>query len=388
MKSIIAFRPGLIATRTTFKVQTLIYKYIQDHYNYNFTIVKSEDENYSDSAFEVISIPKKTWKGSLDKLKLPKFYEINRSYLDSIFAQADGILTVDPTIYPQGILAIKTAHQMEKPVWFDASLTIRAFSENLTWKLRRRFFLRKAMENTTGIIVTVPKCIERFKDLGLFDNVTAPKFKIMGHPVDTIKNTHTPKRSTNDGILRVLVISRMVPEKGLFYILEAMTPLLRSRGNLQFQFLGSGPMRSFLEIEVAERELGEKVIFINPVPHSEIYNILAGVDIFVNHAVSIGCWEEYFGIANLEAMSCGLPCVLTNCGGISYTIREKNVAVFVEQRNIVQLREAIGYLIDSEQERQEMGKKARDYVERYYALPIIADKYHQMLQCGFSNSGG
>jgi glycosyltransferase involved in cell wall biosynthesis len=64
-------------------------------------------------------------------------------------------------------------------------------------------------------------------------------------------------------------------------------------------------------------------------------------------------------------MCCGIPCVLTACGGISYAIREKDVAVFVEERNIIQLREAITRLVDSEQERREMGKRARDYVEAY-----------------------
>ena len=259
--------------------------------------------------------------------------------------------------------------------------------QDLIWQLKRRFWIRKALYQTTGIIVTVPKCIERFQELGLFDQVIAPKLRIIGHPVDTQRFVPKPKQSEQDGILRVLVISRMVPEKGLLYILEAMTPLLRSRSNLQLQLLGSGSMRSLLEAEVTERGLSEQIIFLNSVPHSEIHEILGGADIFVNHAVSIRSWEEYFGVVNLEAMSCGLPCVLTSCGGLSYAIREKDVAIFVEQRNIIQLREAIFHLLDSEQQRQEVGKRGRDYVENYYALFVIAGKYHQMLQQTLAKDG-
>ena len=381
MKNIVSFRPGVIRNRTAIESQALIYKYLQDRYGYGFTIVKSEDDNYNDSDFQVISIPKKAWKGSLNELGFPKWQGINRHNLDPIFDQAHGILTVDPTIYPQGLLAITTAKRCKKPVWFDASLTIIKPTKKFAWRLKRRFFIKKAIENTTGIIVTVPKCIERFQDIGLFDNVTAPKFKIMGHPVDTKR--FTPKRPENDGILRVLVISRIVPEKGLFYILEAMSPLLRSRRNVQLQLLGSGSMRSLLEAEVAERGLSEQVFFIDPVRHQEIPNVLNQADIFVNHAISIESWEEYFGVANLEAMACGLPCVLTSGGGISYAIREKDVAVFVEERNIIELREAITQLMDSELERCELGRRARAYVESYYALPVIAEKYHRMLQDGF-----
>jgi len=382
MTSLVSFRPGVIGNDSAFEAQALIYKYLQAHYGYTFTMVKSEEDNYHDPAFQIISLPQKAWQSSLHKLGVPKLEGANK-YLDPIFTQATGILTVDPTIYQQGLLAIRIAHWAKKPVWFDTSLTLTRSTQRLEWKLKRRFLMRKVLYQTTGIIATVPKCIERFQDLGLFDEVIAPKCTIMGHPVDTKTFTPQPKRSEQDGILRVLVISRMVPEKGLLYILEAMTPLLRSRSNLQLQFLGSGAMQSFLEAEVEECGLREKVMFLNPVPHREIPKILGGADLFVNHAVSTGYWEEYFGVVNLEAMSCALPCLLTASGGIPYAIREKDVAVFVEERNIIQLREAITRLLDSEQERREMGKRARDYVEAYYALPIIAQKYHRMLQQGF-----
>lgn len=382
MRSLVSFRPGVIGNASAFEAQALIYKYLQAHYGYTFTIVKSEDDKYYDPAFQIISLPQKVWKASLDKLGVPKLEWTNK-YLDPIFTQASGILTVDPTIYLQGLLAIRIAAREKKAVWFDTSLTLSRSTETLDWKLKRRFLMRKALYQSTGIIATVPKCIERFQALGLFDEVIAPKFTIMGHPVDTKTFTPQPKRSEPDGIQRVLVISRMVPEKGLLYILEAMTPLLRSRSHLQLQFLGSGAMQSFLEAEVEDRGLSEKVIFLNPVPHQEIPKILGGADLFVNHAVSIGIWEEYFGVVNLEAMSCVLPCLLTPSGGIPYAIREKDVAVFVEQRNIIQLREAITRLLNCEQERRKMGQRAREYVEAYYALPIIAQKYHRMLQQGF-----
>jgi len=275
MTSLVSFRPGVIGKGTAFEAQSLIYKYLQEHYGYTFTIVKSEEENYHDPAFQIISLPQEAWQASLHKLGVPRLEWTNK-YLDPIFTQATGILSVDPTIYLQGLLAIRTAYRLKKSVWFDTSLTLARTTETLDWKLKRRLLMRKVLYQTTGIIATVPKCLERFQALGLFDEVIAPKFTIMGHPVDTKTFTPQPKRSEQDGILRVLVISRMVPEKGLLYILEAMTPLLRSRSKLQLQFLGSGAMQSLLETEVEERGLSEKVRFLNPVPHGEIPSILGG----------------------------------------------------------------------------------------------------------------
>ena len=60
MKNIIIFRPGVIQNETAFEAMSLIYDYLHKNCNYNFTIIKSEDDNYQNDAFEIISIPRKT----------------------------------------------------------------------------------------------------------------------------------------------------------------------------------------------------------------------------------------------------------------------------------------------------------------------------------------
>lgn len=380
MKNIIIFRPGVIQNETAFEAMSLIYDYLHKNCNYNFTIIKSEDDNYQNDAFEIISIPRKNWEFNFFlNWQKPKLKDKQTAKL---LAEFDGIITLDPTIYQQGLIAIVEAYRLGKPVWFDTSITFTEIRRDIKWKLQRPL-IRKALDQTTGIIATVPKCLERFRDLDLLDEKLAHKFTIMGHPVDTMKFTPQQKLSEKDGILRVLVVGRILPEKGQFYILEAMTTLLQKRSNIQLQFIGSGILKSLLEKEVKKRGIGEKVLFINPVPHNQLPTILGAADIYVSHAVNISRWEEYFGVSNIEAMSCGLPCVVTSSGAILYAIREKDVAIMVSERNIIQLQEVITNLLDSEQERYKLGKKARQYVENYYSLPRIANQYDQMLQEGF-----
>ena len=122
MIKLVSFRPEVIGNNTAFEAQVSIYKYLQDHYGYQFTIVKSEVDEYNDPAFKIISIPRTAWMSSFHRLGVPKLGGTHKT-IEQRLAQADGILTVDPTIYPQGLLAIKTAHRLKKPVWFDASLT-------------------------------------------------------------------------------------------------------------------------------------------------------------------------------------------------------------------------------------------------------------------------
>ncbi|NES07902.1 MAG: glycosyltransferase family 4 protein [Okeania sp. SIO2F4] len=379
MKNIVIFRPGVIQNETAFEAMSLIYDYLQKNCNYNFTIIKSEDDSYQNDAFKIISIPRKNWEfNSFFTWRKPKLKDKKTAEL---LAKADGIITLDPTIYQQGLIAIAEGYKLNKPVWFDTSITFTEIRRDIKWKVQRPL-IRKAIDQTTGIIATVPKCLERFRDLDLLDEKLAQKFTIMGHPVDTMKFIPQPKLSEKDGILRVLVVGRILPEKGQFYILEAMTTLLQKRSNIQLQFIGSGILKPLLEKEVKKRGIEEKVLFMNPVPHDRLPTILGAANIYVNHAINISRWEEYFGVSNIEAMSCGLPCVVTLSGAIPYAIREKDVAIMVSERNIIQLQEVITNLLDSEQERYKLGEKARKYVENYYSLPIIANQYDRMLQEG------
>lgn len=385
MVHLLSYRPGVISNGTAFEAMASIYKYLQKNYGYEFTIVKSKADNYDDPSFKVISISSCDWKNQLSYLPLVTLLD-QSSEVEALLNKIDGVLTVDPTAYSQGLFAIKKSNYLKKPVWFDTSKTNLRAVKTLDWRLKRKFLVKESIKCCTGIIATVPKCLERFQDLGLLDESVASKFYIMGHPVDMNQFKSCERLSKSDHILRVLVVSRMVPEKGLLYILEAMTPILENNPQVQLQLLGSGILKPLIEQQVYERGLNNQVVFLNPVPHKELALILKQADVFVSHALSTASWEEYFGAANLEAMACELPCVLTSSGGISYAVRENDAAIFVDERNIIQLREAVIHLLGNEQKRIEIGRKARGYVERHYSLPVIAQRYHQMLQKGLSQN--
>lgn len=384
MPSIVSFRPGVIGNNSAFEPMAAIYKYLQDHYGYNFTLVHAETDAYEEPELKTLKIPMRDWKTIPSSRFLPPRTRLS-NHLKAEFDRADGILTIDPTIFGQSRIAISAAYKAQKPIWFDTSRTIQNDYATLEWTFKRRFWLQSALRQTTGIIATVPKCLERFQELGLLDGNIAKKFTVMGHPVNTDKFYPLPKSSKKDGILRVLVVSRLVPEKGLYYILEAMDPILRERPDIQLHLLGKGPLRSLLEREVVERNLVKQVIFADTIPHRELPSIMAKSDIFVSHAVGTAVWEEFFGVANLEAMSCGLPCVITTGGGISYAIRE-DTALFVQERDIIQLRRAISQLLGLKQLRATIGQSARQYVETNYSIDVIAKRYNRMLSMHLENS--
>lgn len=374
---IVSFRPGVAANRTAFEAMRLIYEHLREAHGYEFTIVTSTTDTYEDPVFEMVSIPPKAWKPFPPHL--PSFPRrlAYRRHVDPVLREVDGVVTVDPTIYHQGHLGIRRARNHGTPVWFDTSVTVPATGPDMLWEVSRPR-IKRGVERATGIIATVPKCIERFREIGIFNHDIASKFTFMGHPVDT--ETFHPANGDPRDVTRILVVSRLVPEKGLVYILEALDPLLDAREDLELAILGSGPLDEFLDGEIEDRGLQDAVTFLKSIPHESMPEVLNTADMFVNHSVGTTQWEEFFGVANLEAMACGLPCVVSDCGAIPYVIREADRAVVVEERNVIELRRAVEQLLDDDERRAKLGQRAREYVEEYYSVPVIAERYHEMLQ--------
>jgi len=370
----------VIGNNTAFECMALIYKYLQERHGYSFTIVKGEGDRYDDPAFKVVSLPSRLWRPITHTPFFPPFAGRKRR-LAELFGKADLILTVDPTVFPQGLLAIRAAVALHLPVWFDSSVTLMGTGHTLQWKIAKRV-VRPVLEKVAGIIITVPKCVERFQDLALFSERIADKFVLMGHPVDCDRFRPRPEEHPADGRFRLLVVSRLMPEKGLLYILEAVEPLLCEDPRLLLQILGSGPMKPLLEKEVRERGLEGQVEFLPPVPYGELQLSMAGADVFLNHAVSTSGWEEFFGAANIEAMACGLPAILSNNGGITHVVRGDDVAFLVGERDVAGIRRALRQLLQEPGLRQSMGERARRYVQEHYEISVIGERYRRMLETG------
>ena len=157
-------------------------------------------------------------------------------------------------------------------------------------------------------------------------------------------------------------IAQLIPEKGLNYLIEAAAYLVKRNSNLYFFLIGEGRQRDEFEVMVSQLGLQDNIIFTGL--RSDTESFLAVADIFVLLSV----WEEAFAFSLLEAMAAHCPVVASRTGAIPESVIHGETGLLVPPRDGAAAAQAIQYLLDHNQEREQMGIAARKRVEDHFSL--------------------
>jgi glycosyltransferase involved in cell wall biosynthesis len=154
---------------------------------------------------------------------------------------------------------------------------------------------------------------------------------------------------------------RLVRVKRPDRLLHAFAALAGAGSTLCLLIAGEGPLKAGLEKIALDSAMGERVKFMCFQEDSSA--LLMASDIYV-----MASEHEGFGIALLEAMSTGLICVATNCGGPGeiLTNGENGILVEVSDQGVgAGLLRAVQL---SPEERTRLGANARKTVESCFEL--------------------
>jgi glycosyltransferase involved in cell wall biosynthesis len=80
-----------------------------------------------------------------------------------------------------------------------------------------------------------------------------------------------------------------------------------------------------------------------------------------------------------EAMSCGLPIIGGETGGVPYLVKEEN-GILVEPGNVAEIKEAIFKIKESINLRISMGQGNREKVIKHFNWKAVAAKYVKTYQ--------
>jgi len=118
------------------------------------------------------------------------------------------------------------------------------------------------------------------------------------------------KHGYDDSYYIITTVSVLRPIKGVEYLIDAFHNPVINDGNTLLLIVGDGESKNNLEGLKKQYNL-TNLIFLGAKTSTQIKEILTLSDLFVLPSLS-----ESFGLVNIEAMSCGLPVVASNVGGI------------------------------------------------------------------------
>jgi glycosyltransferase involved in cell wall biosynthesis len=155
--------------------------------------------------------------------------------------------------------------------------------------------------------------------------------------------------------IRILFIGFIRPEKGVEYLIEAVSELRKKRP-WELILVGSGDQFSIygkkLDSIIARKGIGERVRRIGYVPYgTKMFSYLRDADIFVLPSLSEGTPRVL-----VEARANSLPVVATNVGGIPTSVTDGRDGLLVPPKDPQALSRAIERIIDNGELRRSLIK--------------------------------
>jgi D-inositol-3-phosphate glycosyltransferase len=175
----------------------------------------------------------------------------------------------------------------------------------------------------------------------------------------------------------VAYVGRLLPRKDPRNIVRALA-LLRHELHIPARLLLVGgetsepdseatPEIGALQRLARELHVDDAVIFYGRRQPGELHLYYGAADVAVTTP-----WYEPFGLTPLEAMACGRPVIGSAVGGITYTIADGETGLLVPPREPAALAAALRQLLTNPALRVEMGRAARQRVEREFTWPVVA----------------
>ena len=146
--------------------------------------------------------------------------------------------------------------------------------------------------------------------------------------------------------------------------------IVRKKIPSKLVLVGDGPERGDVESLCRTLKLYDDVIFLGK--QEALNEILCSADIFI-----LPSQMESFGLSALEAMSCGLPVIATNVGGLPEVVLHGETGYLVEVGNVERMASYVIELFEDKNKYQKFSERARERAEKLFDKNLIVPKYEE-----------
>jgi len=166
--------------------------------------------------------------------------------------------------------------------------------------------------------------------------------------------------------------ARLSHEKGIDILLSAVSLLMQRGLPCKCIIVGEGYLRGELVEQMQRLGLMERVFLVGFQEDVRPYLSAANAFVLTSHM-------EGLPFSVLEAMACGLPCVLTNVGGNGEAVAQGVNGLVVNPGSAEEVAEAIAYLLANPQECARMSLAARSRAESEFDVATKMAEIKQVI---------
>ena len=205
--------------------------------------------------------------------------------------------------------------------------------ELLLEKTRDRQWFQTAMREADVVMCLSPAQEEQLRKVGVNREIV-----IVPDLIDT--DLFSPGTSPSRPPIRLITVGSLIERKGVAHLIDAVATLRNAGIDVALSVVGDGPLRAALEHRAASLDLVPTVHFHGSCTLEQIRDLLRESHLYVSPSLT-----ESLGIAVIEALSVGLPSVVTRSGGPETFVTPDN-GVVVEPGDPAELVRGVQEILD------------------------------------------
>lgn len=223
-------------------------------------------------------------------------------------------------------------------------------------------------------IASTSKCMaKQAKRLVPLENVYLTPFGVdvdLFKPIDGLKDndkflfgtvkTLSPKYGIEDSINAFMLLYQRLQTEG-----KSLAE------KISYEIYGKGELKEYLQNLIERKGFSDKIKLMGYVENSDLPNIINRFDVFAVNSISD---SESFGVAAVEAMACGVPCIVSDADGLKEVVSATGGGIIVLKKDIYAISNAMYDLLMNEEKRQELGKAGYYGVRQLYDWSYNVDE--------------
>lgn len=225
-------------------------------------------------------------------------------------------------------------------------------------------WLNKIYKNTiTKFTFDIADCILCYTEIEKKNveklGINTKKIRVIHNGVDT--TLFTPQLNKKKNSFRYLLwVGRFVPGKRVDLLIDAYNKILKEYPNTRLTLVGEGPLKDIIDNKIERLGLNKNILIINHIDNSDLPALYNQADIFILPSLM-----EAVPRTLLEAMSCGIPVIVTDLPHLVNLA--KDAGLFIPRENLSVLSEQIVRLLQDRKLASRLGNYGREIIQKQYS---------------------